>query len=99
MRSSMPIFVGGLVRFVADRYGRSATGKKRTETESDMSPGVLLSTGYIAGGAIAGVLIAFLSFSDTIPDVLARFQNRTAAVARGKSFHSPPREIAARAIG
>ena len=40
MSSSMPIFVGGLVRFVADRYGRTTTGKKRTEAESDMSPGV-----------------------------------------------------------
>jgi len=29
--------------------------------ESDKSPGVLLASGYIAGGAIAGILIAFLA--------------------------------------
>ena len=32
-----------------------------------MSPGVLLSSGYIAGGAIAGVLVAFFGF---LPDKL-----------------------------
>ena len=29
--------------------------------ESDQSPGVLLASGYIAGGAIAGIVIAFLA--------------------------------------
>ena len=28
--------------------------------ESDKSPGVLLASGYIAGGAIAGIVIAFM---------------------------------------
>ena len=40
-----------------------------------MSPGMLLSTGYIAGGTIAGVLISFLAFSDTLPDRLAIGKN------------------------
>ncbi len=63
-------FAGGLIRYVADRWGRSATGQPRSQTESDMSSGVLFSTGYIAGGAIAGVIVAFLSFSNTIPQAL-----------------------------
>ena len=29
--------------------------------ECDKSPGVLLASGYIAGGAIAGIIIAFLA--------------------------------------
>ncbi|HEX6241677.1 MAG TPA: hypothetical protein VFZ61_12305, partial [Polyangiales bacterium] len=29
--------------------------------ESDKSPGVLMASGYIAGGAIAGIVIAFLA--------------------------------------
>ena len=41
-------------RYVVDRV------KRKHEDES--SPAVLLSSGYIAGGSIAGVLIAFLSF-------------------------------------
>ncbi|MGZ3458405.1 MAG: OPT/YSL family transporter, partial [Archangium sp.] len=55
--SSAPIFVGGMVRYVVDRV-RGGTG-----AESEFSPGTLLSSGYIAGGAIAGVLIAFLEIA------------------------------------
>jgi hypothetical protein len=80
LSSSTPIFVGGLARYVADKWGRRDTAGKtpeQIEAEAETSPGSLLSTGYIAGGAIAGVLIAFLSFSDTIPRVMATWQYRT----------------------
>ncbi|MCP3101616.1 oligopeptide transporter, OPT family [Myxococcus sp. K15C18031901] len=50
--SSAPLFVGGMVRYAVDRI--------RGASDSDFSPGTLLSSGYIAGGSIAGVLIAFL---------------------------------------
>jgi putative OPT family oligopeptide transporter len=64
--STAPIFVGGLIRYFVDR-------KKRKEPEArdlddtqfsaltDRGPGVLFASGYIAGGAIAGILIAFLA--------------------------------------
>jgi putative OPT family oligopeptide transporter len=81
LSSSTPIFVGGLIRYVADKWGRSAKDKAQTESASDMSPGVLLSTGYIAGGAIGGLVVAFLSFRDEIPKFLE---------AVGASFHLPP---------
>ena len=55
----------GAVRRRTSRPQEAAIGPA-SELESEMSPGVLLSTGYIAGGTIAGVLIAFLNFSDTI---------------------------------
>lgn len=55
LSTSMPIFVGGLVRAAVDRV------KKSDPSESDSSPAVLLSSGYIAGGAIAGILIAALA--------------------------------------
>ena len=54
LSTSMPIFVGGLVRALVDRI------KKTPAEESDSSPAILLSSGYIAGGAIAGILIAIL---------------------------------------
>lgn len=94
LSSSTPIFAGGLVRFVADKWGRTASGAARSETESDMSPGVLLSTGYIAGGAIAGVLIAFLSFSDEIPKSLATWQYRTYSVTQEKPLKEQAEEVA-----
>ncbi|HKD37213.1 MAG TPA: hypothetical protein VKB78_10440, partial [Pirellulales bacterium] len=87
------------VRFVADRFGRRADVQSRSETESDMSPGVLLSTGYIAGGAIAGMVVAFLSFNDTIPNWLGQWQNREATVAAGTSFRAQIEQIAAEQLG
>jgi len=66
LSSSTPIFVGGLVRYLVDRYvRRKHAGEHLTEealsAEGDKSPGVLLASGYIAGGAIAGILIAFMA--------------------------------------
>ena len=71
LSSSTPIFVGGLARYVVERLGRKSADRPASELESEMSPGVLFSTGYIAGGSIAGVLISFLMFSDTLPKLLA----------------------------
>jgi len=64
--SSTPIFIGGLVRWLVDRRLRhQLRGHKLTEdelvAEGDKSPGVLLASGYIAGGAIAGIIIAFMA--------------------------------------
>ncbi len=56
LSTSMPIFVGGMVRVAVDRIRRT-----RAE-DSDSSPAVLLASGYIAGGAIAGILIALLNW-------------------------------------
>jgi uncharacterized oligopeptide transporter (OPT) family protein len=64
LSSSTPIFVGGMIRYLADRLGR------RTEAEGDKSPGVLLSSGYIAGASIALMIVAFLNFDTAIVDWL-----------------------------
>ena len=45
---STPIFVGGMLRWVADRV----RGVSASEAEAETSPGVLLSSGYIAGGTL-----------------------------------------------
>jgi hypothetical protein len=58
--ASSPIFIGGALRWLVDKI------KKQSAAEADMSPGVLMATGYIAGGAIAGVIVAFFGFSDTL---------------------------------
>jgi putative OPT family oligopeptide transporter len=99
LSSSTPIFVGGLVRYVADRWGRTNTGAVRSQSESDMSPGVLLSTGYIAGGAIGGVLIAFLSFSNEIPRYLSTWQYRQYTVTQERPLEEAYREAAAYDLG
>ncbi len=54
--TSVPIMVGGLIRYVVDRRS-----KAQSDESSEFAPGVLLSSGLIAGGALAGVLVAGLS--------------------------------------
>ena len=51
--TTAPIFAGGLVRWWVER----TAGKPQ---ESDLSAGVLLSSGLIAGGSITGILYAVL---------------------------------------
>jgi len=64
LSSSAPIFIGGMIRgYVDRRRNRLAAYADASEEErtaaGDRSPGVLLASGYIAGGALAGILIAF----------------------------------------
>jgi putative OPT family oligopeptide transporter len=54
LSASTPIFCGGMLRWMADKLSR------RGAAESEMSPGILLSSGYIAGGTIAGIVCAIL---------------------------------------
>ncbi len=35
--------------------------EEQLQAEGDKSPGVLMASGYIAGGAIAGIIIAFMA--------------------------------------
>jgi putative OPT family oligopeptide transporter len=58
LQTSFPIFLGGVARWVVDRVN-----PPRSE-ESESSPGVLLCSGYIAGGSLVGVLAAFLNFKE-----------------------------------
>ena len=57
---SMPIFFGGAVRWLVD-YRNGA--KKKAAEQDDASPGVLLSSGLIAGASIGGVSLAFANFA------------------------------------
>lgn len=89
---SAPIFAGGLVRAGVDHFvtrrARAILANAQTEEEkaaaeleilkqTETSPGVLLASGYIAGGSIAGVVLAFFAFSDTLPKDLAQWQYPT----------------------
>jgi putative OPT family oligopeptide transporter len=91
LSSSSPIFVGGLVRWGVDKYlRRKLAHREMTEdelvAEGDKSPGVLLASGYIAGGAIAGIIIAFLA---GVP-YFAGFNKRMAEWGEGNPFHAGP---------
>ena len=64
MQYTTPIFLGGLIRYFAERMSTKPASTPQDEAtaiaEAETGPGVLLSSGYIAGGTLAGVLIAFL---------------------------------------
>ncbi|MDQ2824406.1 MAG: oligopeptide transporter, OPT family, partial [Verrucomicrobiota bacterium] len=56
LSSSSPIFIGGFMRWLVDRYLKVKFRHKNLSeieltAEGDKSPGVLLASGYIAGGA------------------------------------------------
>jgi putative OPT family oligopeptide transporter len=66
LASSSPIFIGGLMRWLVDRYLKVKFRHKNLSevelaAEGDKSPGVLLASGYIAGGALAGIVIAIMN--------------------------------------
>jgi putative OPT family oligopeptide transporter len=56
LSTAMPIFFGGMLRWLTDRW----RGVSASEAETETSPGVLLSSGYIAGGTLCGLLIGFM---------------------------------------
>src|SRR5258705_4800428 len=65
LSSSSPIFIGGMIRLGVDRYLRKKLKHKKLSedelvAEPDKSPGVLMVSGYIAGGALAAIVIAIL---------------------------------------
>lgn len=60
LSASMPIFIGGLSRWLVDRVLRKG------KPESEMSPGILLSSGLIAGGTIAGIGTALVLANQTL---------------------------------
>ena len=58
-----------------------------------------MSTGFIAGGTIAGVIVAFLSFNDTIPGVLTQWQFRRVAVSQAGTLDGQIHDIAVDDLG
>jgi putative OPT family oligopeptide transporter len=55
LSTTFPIFIGGQMKALADRLARR-------KEESELSSGMLYSTGLVAGGSLGGVLIALVAF-------------------------------------
>lgn len=84
LSSSSPIFIGGMIRLLVDRYlkvkfrHRNLSDVELT-AEGDKSPGVLLASGYIAGGALAGIVIAFMAGVPSLVGISRRIEEWSAA--------------------
>ncbi len=68
MSTSAGMFAGGLIRWLVERKVRS---EDRSLAEIESGPGVLFSSGLIAGGAIAGILVAGVAGAKGSADWLA----------------------------
>lgn len=71
LSTTLPIFIGGAIRGLIEMRERRRN-LKLTAEEEDLGKGNLFATGLVAGGALAGVIVAFLSANDSISAGLAR---------------------------
>jgi len=69
LSTTLPIFAGGAIRGIVD-WKKNRKGKKLNPEEEDLARGNLFSTGLVAGGALAGVVVAMLSVNDKVTDFL-----------------------------
>ncbi|MGD1030144.1 MAG: oligopeptide transporter, OPT family [Opitutaceae bacterium] len=88
LSSSTPIWVGGLVRALVGWHQRrklkhANLTEEQLAAEGDKSPGVLLASGYIAGGAIAGIIIAITT---GVPGAIEHFDS---ALTDWSNAHNP----------
>ncbi|HYC39963.1 MAG TPA: OPT/YSL family transporter [Chitinophagaceae bacterium] len=64
LSTTLPIFLGGAVRGIVE-WRNKRKGVTLTPEEEDLGKGNLFATGLVAGGALMGVIIAFLSVPGT----------------------------------
>lgn len=65
LSTAVPIFIGGMLRWATDKL----RGVSESDAETETSPGVLFSSGYIAGGTLCGLVLGFV-FMAMDPDTL-----------------------------
>ncbi len=69
LSTTLPIFIGGAIKGIADWQAK----QKHEETEdAELGRGSLFATGLVAGGALAGVIVALLSVNDNIFNALQK---------------------------
>ena len=62
LSTTLPIFIGGAIKGLVDRREKKLNIHKTPE-EEELGKGNLFATGLVAGGALAGVIIAFVGAS------------------------------------
>lgn len=63
LSTTLPIFIGGAIKGVVDWRSEK---KGEAKQDEDLGRGSLFATGLIAGGALAGVIVALLSVNETV---------------------------------
>ncbi len=70
LSTTLPIFIGGAIRGIVEWRNKKKNIHVAPE-EEDLGKGNLFATGLVAGGALAGVIVAFLFASDKVSAALA----------------------------
>jgi putative OPT family oligopeptide transporter len=71
LSTTLPIFIGGAIRGAVD-WKQKKAGATVDPEEEDLGKGNLFATGLVAGGALAGVLVAILSVNEGVSVFLAK---------------------------
>ncbi|RYD89883.1 MAG: peptide transporter, partial [Sphingobacteriales bacterium] len=69
LSTTLPIFAGGCVKALVDWNFKR---KGIVEEDADLGRGSLFSTGLVAGGALAGVVVALLSVNESVYNFLSQ---------------------------
>jgi OPT family oligopeptide transporter len=69
LSTTLPIAIGGGIKGFVDWR---AVRRKEAKEEDDLGRGSLFATGLIAGGAVAGVIVAVLSVNDRVFETLQK---------------------------
>jgi len=64
--TTLPIYIGGMIRGFADRVKKRKGLSASKEGEEELERGNLFATGLVAGGALMGVIFAFLNIPDKV---------------------------------
>ena len=67
LSTTLPIFAGGVVKGIVDW---NAARKKQKTEDSELGKGSLFATGLVAGGALAGVIVAIISVNENTAEKL-----------------------------
>lgn len=68
LATTLPIFIGGAVKGIIDWRVAS---KNKSKEDEDLGKGALFATGLVAGGALAGVIVALLNVNENFAKNLA----------------------------
>ncbi|MDO8995257.1 MAG: oligopeptide transporter, OPT family [Sediminibacterium sp.] len=79
LATTLPIFLGGAIRGIVESKQKKANQQLSAE-EEELGKGNLFATGLVAGGAVAGVIIAFVSGSDSGEKFLAAISQEESLV-------------------
>lgn len=69
LSTTLPIFVGGAIKGFIDWRAKK---KNEQVLDDDLGKGSLFATGLIAGGALAGVLVALLSVNEGVDEFIKK---------------------------